>query len=105
MANGKVIEEKAYLMVLYRDLHSMIDRINTLRKDLTSTYSEEGGAFKAHDRHLLELADYIGWKLTIMEKGTGFDWKEAGEKDVESIVSVRPPEFAGVDFSGGYMGG
>jgi hypothetical protein len=61
--------------------------------------------FMAHDRQLLEMADYIGWKLMVLEKGTGFDWKVAGEKDVESIVSVRPFETTGPDFSGGYVGG
>ena len=105
MATAKVIDEKGYLLEVYRDLHEMIGRIDTLRKDLAATYGGEGRVFKTHDRQLLELADYIGWKLMSQEKGTGYDWKEAGEKDVESIVSVRPPEFAGLDFSGGYMGG
>jgi hypothetical protein len=61
--------------------------------------------FREHDRHLLDLAEYIDWKLQVLEKGTPFDWKAAGTI-VESEVSVRPPEPApGPDFSGGYIGG
>ena len=105
MATAKVIDEKGYLLEVNRELHEMIGRIDTLRKDLAATYGGEGTVFKTHDRELLEFGDYIGWKQIDLDKGRGFDWKEAGEKDVESIVSVRPPEFAGLDFSGGYMGG
>jgi hypothetical protein len=105
MATAKVIDEKRYLLEAYRELHGMIERINALRRDLSATYGGEGVVFKAHDRHLLEMADYIGWKLMILEKGTGFDWKEAGEKDIESIVSVSPADTLGPDFSGGYVGG
>jgi hypothetical protein len=102
MATAKVIDEKGYLLEAYRELHGMVERINTLRADLAAVYGGEGKVFRAHDRQLSELADYIGWKLMVLEKGTGFDWPE---KDVESIVSVRPPDIAGPDFSGGYMGG
>lgn len=105
MATAKVMNEKGYLMEVYQELHGMRERINALRKDLASVYGGEGSVFMAHDRHLLEMAEYIDWKLQILEKGTDFDWKEAGEKDVESIVSVSQPDIAGPDFSGGYLGG
>ncbi len=104
MATAKVINEKEYLLEIYRELHGMLDRIDALRKDLTATYGGEGKVFMTHDRQLLEMADYIGWKLMVLEKGTGFDWK-TGEKDIQSEVSVQPFETAGPDFSGGYVGG
>ncbi len=106
MATANVPNEKGYLLEVYRELGEIKERINRLRKDLATTYGHEGNVFMAHDRHLLEMAEYIDWKLQILEKGTGFDWKAAGEKDVESIVSVRSPEIGtGPDFSGGYVGG
>ena len=103
MATVKVINEKEYLLEIYRELHGVIERIDALRKDLATTYGGEGKVFMAHDRHLLEMADYIGWKLMVLEKGTGFDWKD--EKDIERDVSVRPFDTTGPDFSGGYVGG
>ena len=106
MATAKVLNEKGYLLEVYRELEGIKERIFGLRKDLAATYGGEGSVFMAHDRHLLEMAEYIEWKLQILEKGTGFDWKAAGETDVESIVSVRSPEITvGPDFSGGYIGG
>jgi hypothetical protein len=106
MATAKYLNEKGYLLEVYRELEGIKERINSLRKDLAATYGGEGRMFMAHERHLLELAEYIDWKLQILEKGTAFDWKAAGEKDVENIVSVRSPEAAsGPDFSGGYLGG
>jgi hypothetical protein len=106
MATAKVLNEKGYLLEVYRELEGIKERINGLREDLAKTYGREGPVFMTHDRHLLEMAEYIDWKLQILEKGTGFDWKAAGEKDVENTVSVRSPEIGtGPDFSGGYVGG
>jgi hypothetical protein len=106
MATANVLSEKGYLLEVYRELEEIKERINGLRRDLAATYGREGKAFMTHERHLLEMAEYIDWKLQILEKGTGFDWKAAGEKDVESIVSVRSPEIGSdPDFSGGYLGG
>ncbi len=105
MATAKVINEKEYLLEIYRELHGVLERIDALRKDLAATYNREGKVFMTHDRHLLEMADYIGWKLMVLEKDTGFDWKATGEKDIESDVSVQPFETSGPDFSGGYVGG
>ncbi len=105
MATAKGMNEKEYLLEIYRELHGAIDRINALRKDLAETYGGEGKVFMAHDRHLLEMAEYISWKLMVLEKGTAFDWKVPDEKDIESTVSVRPFDITGPDFSGGYVGG
>jgi len=106
MATAKVLNEKGYLLEVYRELKEIKERVHSLRKDLAETYGSAGPVFMAHDRHLLEMEEYMDWKLQILEKGTGFDWKAAGEKDVENIVSVRSPEIAaGPDFSGGYIGG
>jgi hypothetical protein len=105
MATAKFLNEKGYLLEVYRELEGIKERIKGLRKDLATTYGREGKVFMTHDRHLLEMEEYIDWKLQVLEKGTGFDWKAAGE-DVENIVSVRSPETGvGQDFSGGYLGG
>jgi hypothetical protein len=105
MATAKTINEKGYLKEVYSELEGIKKRINALREDLAATYGREGKLFMEHDRHLLDMAEYIDWKLQVLEKGTPFDWKAAGE-DVESTVSVRAPEnVEGPDFSGGYIGG
>ncbi|MDA8424076.1 MAG: hypothetical protein M0Z89_12150 [Nitrospiraceae bacterium] len=51
------------------------------------------------------MAEYIDWKLQVLEKGTSFDWKTAkgSRQDIQSNVSVRTPE--GPEISGGYLGG
>jgi hypothetical protein len=105
MATARVINEKEYLKEVYSELEAIKNKVLALRSDLTSITGREGTMFREHDRHLLELAEYIDWKLQVLEKGTPFDWKAAGAA-VESEVSVRPPELtSGPDFSGGYLGG
>ncbi len=106
MATAKFLNEKGYLLEVYRELEGIKERIKGLREDLATTYGREGKVFMTHDRHLLEMEEYIDWKLQVLEKDTGFDWEAAGEKDVENIVSVSSPETGvGQDFSGGYLGG
>jgi len=107
MATAKILNEKGYLLEVYRELKGIKEKIYALRKDLAETYCSSGPVFTAHDRHLLELEEYIDWKLQILEKGTSFDWKAAGEMDIESDVSVRAHGGipSGPDFSGGYVGG
>jgi hypothetical protein len=54
------------------------------------------------------MAEYIDWKIQVLEKGTSFDWKTAkgNKEEVESDVSVRETDNrTGPDFSGGYVGG
>lgn len=105
MAIAKTINEKDYLKEVFSELEAIKKRILALRTDLSSAYAGEGKRFMEHDRHLLEMAEYIEWKLQVLEKGTPFDWKTAG-RGVESDVSVRSPENTkGPDFSGGYVGG
>lgn len=105
MTAVKAITEKEYLKELFSELESVKGRVLALRKDVAQVTAGKGTIFAAHDRHLLELAEYIDWKLQVLEKGTGFDWKAAGTI-VESDVSVRAPEkSSGPDFSGGYLGG
>ena len=105
MATARVINEREYLKEVYSELEAIKIKVLALRSDLTSITGREGTMFREHDRHLLELAEYIDWKLQVLEKGTPFDWKAAGTI-VESEVSVRPPELTpGPDFSGGYIGG
>jgi hypothetical protein len=105
MAIAKTIKEKDYLAEVFRELEGVKEKILGLRKDLAAAYGGEGKRFVEHDRHLIEMAEYIEWKLQVLEKGTPFDWKTAG-RGVESDVSVSAPEkTTGPDFSGGYLGG
>jgi len=105
MSAVKAITEKEYLKEVFSELEAVKARVLALRKDLTMVTVGKGTSLMDHDRHLLELSEYIDWKLQVLEKGTGFDWKEAGTI-VESDVSVRIPEkSSGPDISGGYLGG
>lgn len=105
MTARKAITETEYLKEVFTELEAVKGRVLALRRDLAEVTVGKGTIFAAHDRHLLELAEYIDWKLQVLEKGTPFDWKAAGTI-VESDVSVRAPEkTAGPDFSGGYLGG
>ena len=102
---NKTIDEKGYLLSVYRELADIKVRIHGLRSKLAETYGNKSRLFMEHDEHLRDMADYIDWKLQVLEKGTSFDWKAAGE-DVENTVSVREPErLAGPELSGGYVGG
>jgi hypothetical protein len=105
MATAREIKEKAYFDEVYKTLEDLKMRLYLLREDLAQTYGKESRIFMNHDRHLLEMADYIEWKLQVLEKGTAFDWKTA-KGPIESEVSVRQTEVTtGPDFSGGYVGG
>jgi hypothetical protein len=105
MATAKELKEKAYLGVVYKELESIKMRLSVLREELARTYGKESPILIAHDRHLVEMAEYIDWKLQVLEKGTFFDWKAAkgSRQDIQSEVSVRTPE--GPEISGGYLGG
>lgn len=108
MATAKEIKEKAYFEEIYNVLDGFKMRLSLLREELARTYGQESRMLLDHERHLLDLAEYIDWKLQVLEKGTSFDWKTAkgGKEKVESDVSVLPPEKStGPDFSGGYLGG
>ena len=105
MAAARVINEREYLKEVYSELEAIKMKVVALRSDLTSITGREGIMFREHDRHLLDLAEYIDWKLQVLEKGTGFDWK-AANKSIESDVSVgQTDNTKGPDFSGGYVGG
>jgi hypothetical protein len=108
MATAKEIKEKVYFDEVYNELEGIKMRIFELREALARTYGADSKIFLAHDRHLLEMAEYIDWKRQVLEKGTSFDWTVAkGNKgEIESDVSVLAPENrTGPDFSGGYVGG
>ena len=108
MATAKEIKEKAYFEEVYKVLEGIKMRLYGLREELARTYGKDSKVLLGHDRHLLEMAEYIDWKIQVLEKGTSFDWKTArGNKaEVESDVSVLAPENrTGPDFSGGYVGG
>lgn len=105
MATAKELKEKAYLEVVYKELESIKMRLSVLREELARAYGKDSPMLLAHDRHLVEMAEYIDWKLQVLEKGTSFDWKTAkgSRQDIQSNVSVRTPE--GPEISGGYLGG
>jgi hypothetical protein len=108
MATVKELKERVYLEEVFTVLEGMKMKIHALREELAKTYGKDNSTLLDHDRHLLEMAEYIDWKLQVLEKGTSFDWKTAkgGRPEVESEVSVQPPENkTGPDFSGGYIGG
>ena len=108
MATANELKEKAYFEDVYRELEDIKTRISQLRGELFSTYGKENPMLLAHDRHLVEMVEYIDWKLQVLEKGTSFDWKSAkgSRKDIESDVSVQAPgDMTEPDFSGGYLGG
>ena len=105
MATAKEIKEEAYLVEVYKALEGIKMRLSVLREDLARTHGKDSRMFLEHDRHLLEMREYIEWKQNVLEKGTPFDWKTV-EKSIESDVSVQPAAtLTGPDFSGGYIGG
>lgn len=105
MATVKNTDVAGYLNEIFSELEGIKGRIQMLREDLLRTHGRESALFQAHDRHLLEMEEYVEWKLNVLEKGTPFDWKIAGP-GIESTVSVKAPEaVTGPDFSGGYVGG
>ena len=76
-----------------------------MKDELEFTYGKDSEPFRNYERHLVELAGQIEWKLQILSHACPYDWKGSAEK-VESIVSVQPPEvMTAPDFSGGYIGG
>jgi len=108
MATAREIKEKVYFDEVYNVLDGIKMRLYQLREDLAKTYGKDTKMLMAHDRHLLEMAEYIDWKIQVLEKGTSFDWKTAkGDKEeIESDVSVLETDNRkGPDFSGGYVGG
>jgi len=108
MATAIELKEKLYFDEVYSVLEGMKMKLYVLREELAKTYGKDSRVLKEHDRHLIEMAEYIEWKLNVLEKGTSFDWKNAkgSRQHFESDVSVRPPESATTsDVSGGYLGG
>jgi len=108
MATANEIKEKVFFEEVYKVLEGFKMRIFLLREELARTYGKDSRMFLDHDRHLIEMAEYIDWKIQVLEKGTSFDWKTAtGNKvKIESEVSVLPPDTTtGSDISGGYIGG
>jgi hypothetical protein len=108
MATANELKEKIYFDIVYKELEGIKRRLLILREELSRTYGKESPMLMLHDRHLVEMVEYIDWKRQVLEKGTAFDWKTAhGSKpDIETDVSVQPPEnVSGPDFSGGYLGG
>jgi len=108
MATANEIKEKVFFEEVYKVLEGFKMRIFLLREELARTYGKDSRMFLDHDRHLIEMAEYIDWKIQVLEKGTSFDWKTAtGNKvKIESEMSVVPPDTTtGSDISGGYIGG
>lgn len=105
MATANELKEKAYFEDIFKELEGIKMKLYALREELARTYGKDSPMLIAHDRHLVEAAEYIDWKLQILEKGTSFDWKAAkgSIQDIQSNVSVRTPE--GPEISGGYLGG
>jgi hypothetical protein len=108
MGTAMEMKEKTYFEDVDRELEGIKRRIYLLREELARTYGKENPMLIAQDRHLVELAEYVDWKLQVLEKGTSFDWKtsKGSGNDIQSDVSVRVTESSpGPDISGGYLGG
>jgi hypothetical protein len=108
MGTAMEMKEKAYFEDVDREFESIKRRIYLLREELARTYGKDNPILIAQDRHLVELMEYVDWKLQVLEKGTSFDWKTSrgSRMDIESDVSVRSPEnVTGPEISGGYLGG
>jgi hypothetical protein len=108
MATAREIKEKVYFEEVYNELESFKMKLNLLREELARTYGKESRIYVEHERHLLEMAEYVDWKIQVLEKGTSFDWKavRGNREKIESDVSVLPPEIAtGPSISGGDFGG
>ncbi|MHB8844020.1 MAG: hypothetical protein ACYC7L_04665 [Nitrospirota bacterium] len=108
MGTAREMKEKAYFEDVEKELEAIKRRIYLLREELAGTYGKDSPMLAAQDRHLIELAEYVDWKLQVLEKGSAFDWKtsKGGRKDIESDVSVLAPVAgSGPDISGGYLGG
>jgi hypothetical protein len=108
MATANELKEKAYFDDVYRELEGIKMRLYVLREELARTYGIDSPMLLAHDRHLVEMAEYVDWKLQILEKGTSFDWQTAkgGRLNIQSDVSVGVPEDnTRPEISGGYLGG
>ncbi len=108
MATANELKEKAYFEDVYRELESIKMKVALLREELSRTYDKDNPMLMTHDRHLIELVEYVDWKLQVLEKGTSFDWKtvKGNRKDIESDVSVRVADgITGPEISGGYIGG
>jgi len=105
MGSAKDITKTEYCDEVLNELAFMMSNINQLRGMLEKAYGKDSEIYRVHDRHLVELSDYIDWKLQILATACPFEWKGLGE-EVQSEVHVRLPEAAGVpDISGGYLGG
>lgn len=105
MGTVKDIKKNAYCDEVLGELAYMIQTVHDLRGMLEDTYGKDEYLFQEHDRHLVDLAEYLDWKLQILTTSCPFEWKGLGP-DVESSVSVGPAETTpGRDFSGGYLGG
>ena len=105
MGTVKDIKKNAYCDEVLGELAYMIQGVHELREMLGKTHGKDTELFRVHDRHLVELADFMDWKLQILTTACPFDWKGLGP-DVQSEVSVREPEMAaGRDISSGYLGG
>lgn len=108
MATANELKEKAYFEDVYKELESIKMKLYVLREELSRTYGKDNPMLIAHDRHLVEMAEYVDWKLQILEKGTSFDWKAAkgNRQEIQSTVSVRLSEdVIGPEISSGYLGG
>jgi hypothetical protein len=108
MGTAMEMKEKAYFEDVDRELEGIKRRIYLLREELARTYGKDNPMLMAQDRHLVELAEYVDWKLQVLEKGTSFDWTttRGSRKDIQSDVSVRVTESStGPEISGGYLGG
>jgi len=103
--SDKEIMTKAFCDDVFTELEGIRLKILTMKDELELTYGKDSEPFNHYERHLMELADQIEWKLQILSHACSYDWKGSVEK-VEVGVSVQEIEVAtSPEFSGGYVGG
>jgi len=96
---------KSFCDDVYLELTGMRLRLLTMNDELALTYGDDSEPYKSYKRHIVELADQIGWRLEILSHSCPFDWAGSREK-VETVVSVGQTDaVTGPEFSGGYVGG
>ncbi len=101
----KDIMTKAFCDDVFTELEGIRLKILTMRDELEMAYGRDSEPFQNYERHLLELAEQVEWKLQILSHACPFDWKGSMEK-VETGASVQTIDApTSPEFSGGYVGG
>ena len=88
---------------LYHELLGTKSKLDNFISSIEQTEGQTRKTLKSYTRHLLELKDYIEWKMKIFSKVCPIDWRKY-DAGFESTASVKIEEKR--DFiAGGYVCG